>query len=246
MSEPPKPTPSNQPPKETNDQSPLDNPAAPPPKKGWTLDQSLLATVALSIISLGALIVSIYQTRVLSMQQEVMAGQQRIMAEQQRIMTESAKAQLWPNAAIGRNRAYDPKGEYLESLEFTIGNSGTGPAIIEKATVQYEGKYAKSWGELFRLTNYPDTLSTVKDNASISGQVLSANENSVFLGLSDNQPLMEHMNRIIDNEGFTITICYRSVFNDYWFYERKLAQEGYGHLTPVDSCVIADSIAFYD
>ena len=49
-----------------------------------------------------------------------------------------------------------------------------------------------------------------------------------------------------DNEGFTITICYRSVFNDYWFYEQKYGQKGFGRLTPVDSCVIADSIAFYD
>lgn len=238
MSESPKPTPPDQPPKETNDQPPLNDPAAPAPKKGWTLDQSLLATVALSIISLCALIVSIYQTRVLSQQQEV-------MAEQQRIMTESAKAQLWPNASLGRNRAYDPRGIHL-SLEFIIDNSGTGPAIIEKASVQYEGKYAKSWGELFRLTGYPDTLSTVTDNASISGVVMTANESTVFLGLSDNQPLMEHMDEVIENEGFTITICYRSVFNDYWFREHKYGKDGFDRLTSVDSCVIADSVAFRD
>ncbi len=76
--------------------------------------------------------------------------------------------------------------------------------------------------------------------------VMTANESTVFLGLSDNQPLMEYMNKLIDNEGFIITICYRSVFNDYWLHERKFAREGYGRLTPVDSCVIADSIAFID
>ena len=57
---------------------------------------------------------------------------------------------------------------------------------------------------------------------------------------------MEHMGRIIESEGFTITICYRSVFNDYWLREQKFGREGFDRLTPVDSCVIADSIAFYD
>ncbi len=239
MNEPSPPTPSDQSPEETNDQPGIDNTTTAAPKNRWPLDQSLVATVALTVISLCALFVSIYQTRVLSQQQEV-------MAEQQRIMTESAKAQLWPNVGVGRSRSYDREGMNLESLEFTIGNAGTGPAIIESASVQYEGKYARSWGELFRLTDYPDTLSTVRDDALISRRVIPANEASTFLGLSQNQPLMEHMNRIIDNEGFTITICYRSVFNDYWLREQKFGREGFDRIIPVDSCVIADSLAFYD
>ena len=217
----------------------MNNAAAPPPQNRRPLDQSLVATIALTVISLCALFVSIYQTRVLSQQQEV-------MAEQQRIMTKSAKAQLWPNVGVGKYRSYDSEGRYLDSLEFTIGNNGTGPAIIESATVQYEGKYAKSWGKLFRLTKYPDTLSTIVYNGSISGRVLPANSSSRVLGLSENQPLMEHIGRVIENEGFTITICYRSVFNDYWLREHKYGREDFDRLTPVDSCVIADSIAFRD
>ncbi|MGB3850783.1 MAG: hypothetical protein WA958_12510 [Tunicatimonas sp.] len=236
MSELPKPTPSNQPSPETTGQPSVDSPTAPTPKKGWTIDQSLLATVALSIISLCALIVSIYQTRVLSQQQEV-------MAEQQRIMTESAKAQLWPNVEIGRNRGYED-GVTLSMLDFTIANTGTGPAIIEGATVQYEGKYAKNWDGLFRLMNLPDTISTLKNDAPISSGVLPTGDFRTVLGLSINQPLMEYIGRVVDNESFTITICYRSVFNDYWLREHKDGPRGFDRLTPVDSCVIADSIAF--
>ncbi len=109
MSELPKPTPSDQPSPATPEQPLANNPATAPPKNRWPLDQSLVATLALTIISLCALFVSIYQTRVLSQQQEV-------MAEQQRIMTESAKAQLWPNASFGRYRAYDPGGIHLNRL----------------------------------------------------------------------------------------------------------------------------------
>ena len=238
MSEPPKPTPSDQPSPETTEQPPVDNSAAPPPQNRWPLDQSLVATIALTVISLCALFVSIYQTRVLSQQQEV-------MAEQQRIMTESAKAQLWPNVEIGRNRGYED-GVTISMLDFTIANTGTGPAIIEGATVQYEGKYAKNWEGLFKLMNLPDTVSTLKNDAPISSGVLPTGEFRTILGLSANQPLMEYVGRVVDNESFTITICYRSVFNDYWLREHKDGPRGFDQLTPVDSCVIADSIAFYD
>lgn len=235
MSEPPPPTPSDQFLGETNDPSPVDNPTASEPQKSWTLDQSLLATVALSIISLCALIVSIYQTRVLAQQQEVMAAQQRIM-------TESAKAQLWPNVEIDRFRGYKD-GATIDSLEFVIVNSGTGPAIIEGATVQYEGKYARVWRELYRLTNLPDTVSGFANTAGFSSGTLPIGQARTILGLSFNQSLMEHMERV-EEEGFTITICYRSVFNDYWLREHKYGRDGFDRLTPVDSCVIADSIMF--
>ena len=238
MSELPKPTPSDKSSPETPEQPLVNNPATPAPKKGWTLDQSLLATVALTVISLCALFVSIYQTRVLSQQQEV-------MAEQQRIMTESAKAQLWPYLEVDRTRG-SKDGITLDTLEFTIVNNGTGPAVIEGATVQYQENYAKDWGNLFSLTNLPDTVSGLVNNSTLSLGVLPAGQSRTILGLSINPPLMEHMGRIIDNEGFTITICYRSVFDDYWLREHKYGRDGYDSLTPVDSCVIADSIAFRD
>ena len=208
---------------------------APKQKNSLNFDQSLLATVTLSIISLGALVVSIYQTRVLSLQQEV-------MAEQQRIMTESAKAQLWPNVAIGRNRGYEEG--VINTLKFVVVNSGTGPAIIEGMSVQYEGKYAYDWGDLFNLTSLSDTVPVVANTASIIGGVLPAGESITILGLSENQPLMEHMARVIEEEGFIINICYKSVFDDHWLREHKFGQHGIDQITSVDSCAIADSVAF--
>lgn len=103
----------------TNGRSETDNDpstASPPAKKkSWSADQSLIATLALAVISLCALFVSIYQTRVLSMQQEV-------MAEQQRIMMESAKAQLWPNIEVGymNSTAGDTTGITLNAMEVLL------------------------------------------------------------------------------------------------------------------------------
>ena len=199
------------------------------------IDHSLFATIALTIISTCALFVSIYQTRVLSLQQEV-------MAEQQRIMTENAKAQLWPNVGIGRSRGYE--NGVISELDFSIGNTGTGPAIIERVTLQYQGKYARNWWELFNLTNLPDTIPQIITNSRISGRVLQSGEGSVFLSLSDNQPLMEHFARIIEEEqGITVTICYKSVFDDHWLLEAKLGEAG-ERAFPVETCSIADSSAF--
>ena len=246
MSELPKPTPSDQPSPETPEQPPVNNPAAPEQKKRWTIDQSLLATVSLSIISLCALIVSIYQTRVLSSQQEVMAGQQRIMAEQQRIMTESAKAQLWPNVEISRYRAN--KQDSIYQLGFTVANTGTGPAIIEGITIKYQGKYAKSWKSLFKLINLPDTISSTVDNQLLSGRVVQAGEQTTFLDVSSYPPLMNYLARILFQEENPpeITVCYKSVFNDYWLLTTELGGSEYARSLSEDSCVIADSIAFRD
>ena len=50
-------------------------------KKKWYLDRSAVSTVAVVVINLCALIVSIYQTRLLSLPQQVMVEQQEIMID---------------------------------------------------------------------------------------------------------------------------------------------------------------------
>ena len=202
------------------------------------IDHVLLSTVALTVISLCALFVSIYQTRVLSLQQEV-------MAEQQHIMLETAKAQLWPNVEVGKNRGY--KDGKIDLLEFTIANTGTGPAVIENVTVQYQEQYARSWGELFDLIRLPDSIPRTSDNASINGRVLQSGHFSTFLSMSNYPALMEYMNQVVTkDEGIIITICYRSVFHDYWEIETKYGKSGFGRVTPVDTCIVIENTAFYE
>ena len=110
--------------------NPLEEAAPAPRWKSWTTDHSLIATIALSVISLCALIVSIYQARVLS-------SQQRAMEAQQEIMIQNAKAQLWPSLQIGLS--VNGLGEQGVELDLELGNSGTGPAIIEGLQVAFRG-----------------------------------------------------------------------------------------------------------
>lgn len=205
-------------------------------KKGWKIDHYVASTVALVIISMCALFVSIYQTRVLSQQQEVMSAQQEIMMQ-------NAKAQLWPNLEVGVVRAYD--GTTITELQFEIVNNGTGPAIIEGITVEYDEEYAESWWDMWSIAQLPDSIPRTISNSMITNRVMQAGEYDIFLSLSRNRPLMEFLEDVLQNgHGPTITICYRSVFNEYWQLERQLWGLDYDRAQPVEACTIADSIQF--
>ncbi len=211
----------------------------PVPKKFWSADQSLIATLALAVISLCALFVSIYQTRVLSMQQEV-------MAEQQRIMTESARAQLWPNVELSTNKAYST-GDSLVKLNFEIRNTGTGPAIIEHVTIRYQNQDLQKWDDMSMI----DTLMSIDENGSIStstifNRTIQAGEEFDFLQIEGLPTLLAYLESLFDDgQGFDITVCYKSAFNESWVVEDLLGStNSSAKRTKVDACVSIDSIAF--
>ncbi len=161
---------------EQNDSSPTES------KRKWYLDRSAVSTIAVVIISLCALIVSIFQTRVLTLQQE--------------IMLENAKAGQWPNLELGMERGYDRK--QINFLNFNIANTGTGPAIIDNVTIEYNGKYACSWMDMLLYANLPDSVSRTLTYSRINGRVMQPGEKYIFLSVTDNQPLMEFLVAEID------------------------------------------------
>ena len=207
-------------------------------EKWWKrIDQSLLSTIALTIISLGALLVSIYQTRVLSLQQEV-------MAEQQRIMTQNAKAQAWPNIEISSaSRTYNM---ITSKLRIDVTNTGTGPAIVENVTIRYAGKYIQSWWDLWTLGILPDSIpQTVGSVSTISDRVIQAGEQFVFLSLDNNPALMNYLYQKMRNgNGPVITVCYKSVFNDHWQLSTTLGSPEKDRAIAVDSCLSVGNTAF--
>ena len=212
-------------------------------KKRWKVDHYVASTLALVVISMCALVVSIYQTRVLSQQQEVMSAQQEIMAAQQEMTMRNAKAQLWPNLEVGLEIGYD--GSTIEELGFEIMNTGTGPAIIEGVTVEYNGGYAGSWWDMWSLAQLPDSITRTISNDVVASRVIQAGEGYNFLSLNGNQALMEFFREELRNQnGPTITICYRSVFDEYWLLRRKIGEVDYDRAQSVEICTINDSIAF--
>lgn len=199
------------------------------------VDYYLISTVSLAIISLCALLVSIYQTNVLSGQQEVMNEQQKIMRSQQDLMQRNAKAQLWPRLRVGLDQSYD--GAELKSLEFKLSNDGTGPALIEYIAIGYNGNYATSWFNLWSAANIPDSIPRAITNQLINNRVIQAGERYVFLSLNDNPALMETvLSDIRDGKGLEMTLCYKSVFDEHWIIDGKIDDLVFTVPVQVDSC----------
>ena len=93
-------------PKQQKDSEKLSDEKTTISKSLFGVDYYLISTVSLAVISLCALIVSIYQTNVLSGQQEVMDEQQKIMRSQQELMQKNAQAQLWPRLRVTGSETY--------------------------------------------------------------------------------------------------------------------------------------------
>ena len=199
------------------------------------LDQSLVATLALAVISLCALFVSIYQTRVLSLQQEV-------MAEQQRIMTESAKAQLWPNVDLGIHR--EVNDDTLTKIDFEVSNTGTGPAIVDGVNIKYKGQYVRNVFELLKLTNL-DTAFESLSTSQLSHRVIQAGEEFDFLSITGKKnTLLDSLNSELDEGSMVITVCFRSTFNEYWLLTDTIGSYSVAQRVMIDSCSSTDKTMY--
>lgn len=199
-------------------------------------DYYLVSTVSLAVISLCALIVSIYQTNVLSGQQEVMNEQQVIMRSQQELMQTNAKAQLWPRLRVGFDQSYE--GTELKNLEFIIFNEGTGPALVEYIAIGYNGAYATSWYNLWNAANIPDFIPRTITNQLINNRVIQAGERYTFLSLSENPALMEVvLSDIKSGQGLEMILCYQSVFDEHWLIEGDVYELVFRVPVQVDSCI---------
>ncbi len=201
------------------------------------IDYYLISTVSLAAISLCALIVSIYQTSVLSGQQEVMDEQQKIMRNQQELMQQNAKAQLWPRLRVDGSISLED--DNVNELQFGLANEGTGPAIIKYVAVGYNGRYATSWYDLFFQANVLDSIPFMINSQPINNRVIQAGERYTYLSLDENPPLMNRVYQDnIDGEGLEIVLCYCSVFDEYWMIEGKISSLASTAPTPVDSCIV--------
>ena len=197
-------------------------------KKRWYFDPQVVTAIAITIISVCALLVSLQQTK--------------ILADQQRITTEAAKAQLWPFIELEVGAGFNEEGIII--LKISVTNSGTGPAIIEGVRFSYRDSVYLDWWDF--LTDIPmkDGVTYGITNADISNRVIQAGESYDILNLSDNIPLMRGLYSYLDQaeDQPRIEICYRSVFDDYWLLDLDLVGER--QTKEVESCTIPSEEQF--
>ncbi|WP_420460851.1 hypothetical protein [Neolewinella sp.] len=186
--------------------------------------------MALSIISLCALIVSIYQARVLS-------SQQRAMEAQQEIMIQNAKAQLWPNLQVFLN--VNGREDGGVELDLGIANTGTGPAIVEGFQLQFRDKYLSTYRELWDALAAPDSIQRNYGTTSIGNRTIQAGESFSFLRFNTNYSLAQLLyDRINNGESPTFYVCYRSVFKDYYRLEATYDSNSFDVAEPAENCTL--------
>ena len=180
-------------------------------------DPNIIIAISLGVISLCALFVSVYQTK--------------ILADQQELMTAAEKAQLWPNINVGFGGVSDENG--FKQVYFKISNDGIGPAIIEDFSLNYGGKKVESWLDICR-----DQLSSKQedaffDNVSYTNstlkkkQIIPAGE-SLFLfkmEFDQTEPFQYLFQRFVGENQPKFSLRYSSVFKDEWIVSGKLDSE---------------------
>ena len=171
-------------------------------------DSQTLMAIGVLAVSFVALFVSVRQTS--------------IMSEQTRLLVEQNKASAWPHLEIGLNKSFlgnDEDGFEITQFEIKVENKGTGPAIVEAVRVLFDGQPATTWGEFYGLIPVPDSISSGHSNSTISNTVIATNEQVQLLNLSNNKALMQYLYEHADK--FSLEICYKSVYDDYWQVTRN-------------------------
>ena len=175
--------------------------------RSFFADPQNIIAVGVTLISACALVVSIYQTR--------------IMTEQRELMFQQAKASVWPHISMGVSKGHsDGK---IANFIIGVGNVGVGPAIIKGVRVSYNGKMTEHWWDLFKQFEKPDSIETYVSNSSINDRIVRIEEEFVALNLNNNLPLAQIYYREAPNIKFEI--LYESIYGDKWLYTYCFGQK---------------------
>lgn len=159
-----------------------------------------ITALAVSLISICALVVSIKQTQ--------------IMSEQRVLMYKQAKVSVWPRLEVGLSKGHNLKDYSIEQFRLNMTNGGVGPAIITDMRVTFDEKNIKYWGHLFEHLGLPKNTPLYYANRDLSNSIIKIGENFSFLNLNGNLPVAQGF---YDNfEKVSIEIWYESIYGDKW------------------------------
>lgn len=150
-----------------------------------------LGTITALIISVIALVTSIYEANIMKSQQEAM---------------------VWPY--FGITPTYNSKG-----FAFTAYNHGTGPALIKSIEVTYDGIYTKSFDDLLDKVKPDRKIGYDRLKMSeLNNTVLKAGyeENVFFMPWDDEtRAIAKELTKV------NFKVQYSSILGDYWLFDMK-------------------------
>lgn len=201
---------------ENSSQSPLQSEEIASSNLPKTNRRKTFKTFAVILISLFALFVSLYQTR--------------ILVQQTQLNTESAKAQLWPRVNLDFGGVFSTEIASYEEVWLKMTNVGIGPAIIQDFQIEYKGEEFSSWWSLcqYLLPNEVYSSSNFSmTNANPTNQVIQAGESITVFALAPQEPtdFQVAFEALVAEDGPQISCCYQSVFKDSWVINGLLSAD---------------------
>lgn len=161
-------------------------------KKFWNTEK--IVSLAAVLISIGTLIVLIYQTN--------------LMSKQQRLS-------VLPYLTMGNMGTYTPNYKYM------IFNNGIGPAFIEKIEVKYKGN-TNPYDLYVFLAEHAEGFSQINNlfysNLAV-GTLIPAQTKVEHIMIEDSTEDGEKLHALLSRyfeEGLSFEITYRSIYDEKW------------------------------
>lgn len=149
-------------------------------------------TLIALVISIIAMITSIYEANILKSQQRSM---------------------VWPYLSVGTT--YNDKGFSAE-----VFNNGTGPAIVKSVEIRVGSKAVEDVFDLINVLKPDNTLGyDILRQNKVNNYVFRPGEEVEMIGFPWNDETRKLAELMYDN--VQIVICYESVLGDSWVYDSK-------------------------
>lgn len=189
-------------------------------RKRRNIGQNII-TFSVLLISICALVVSIYQSRVMRVQQD--------------LMLEQLKTSVWPRTEVIMRTGS------IDAFEVTIENKGIGPAMVEQTRIKYKGEVITDLQTLLNKVTHINQISAYSSSV-INGRVISPGEKVTMFSIQGDSAQMDFNEKYREIE---IDVCYSSVYGDYWVFNRvyhdnRLVMKS----TATEGCAIPESEAF--
>ncbi len=150
-----------------------------------------IGTIMALLISIIAMVTSIYEAGIMKSQQ---------------------KSMVWPYLSVTQH--YDNKGFGIKVI-----NKGTGPAIVTSIQIDYDGIPMENKDVLFDTMNPDRTFGyDILSNTTISNYVFTSGEEIMLFGLPYNEETKLIVDNI---PKVRIRLGYKSVLDEYWYYDSE-------------------------
>ncbi len=177
------------------------------------LNIELLLGISATLLSLCALVVSVFQTGIAREQTEIARQQQH--------------ASVWPHVQVHYS-------QNSEEFTWSVLNNGVGPALIKAVELRYRAKRYASHAELVseQLTRLPTkgTLKAALDIAEIGKGSVVRPEGEIMLERVRSQTaVVQALREMIMDSSFRYRVVYSDVYGNCWQNDRDV-------VTPLPDC----------